>query len=152
MGVDQSGTYQQMIPAESRSGSLTITTEHAGGHTLQIEFTPFTENSSVKLTKLEVSMPKSFADCEDYKACIDPISNNHELRNNNSLQLKCLQDAVPFSEDCARWRGCLTEERQEQLRILLHAAGIGGYKINSSASDHTPHAPMNQEDDEQCLN
>ena len=34
--VDQSGTYQQMIPAESRSGNLAITTEHDGGHTLQI--------------------------------------------------------------------------------------------------------------------
>merc|ERR1712110_1050556 len=102
--VDLNGTYQQMTPKESRSGSLTISTEHAGGHTLQIEFTPCTactENSSVRLTKLEVSMPSTFADCEDYKACLDPISKNHELRNNNSLQLKCLQDAVPFSEDCA---------------------------------------------------
>jgi len=146
--IDLGGTYQQVTRVESRSGSLSIATEHAGGHVLQIEFTPFTENSSVKLTKLEVSMPKAFADCEDYKACIDPISNNHELRNNNSLQLKCLQDAVPFSEDCARWRGCLTEERQEQLRILLHAAGIGGYKIDASTSGHT----SDQEDGQQCLN
>jgi len=155
---DQSGTYQQVTPVESRSGSLSIDTEHAGGHTLQIEFTPFTESSSVKLTKLEVSMPKTFADCEDYKACLDPISKNHELRNNNSLQLKCLQDAVPFSEDCARWRGCLTKEHQDQFRILLLAAGVGGFKINASTSGHASDvnsstSAINQEEDgDHCLN
>merc|ERR1712151_468139 len=134
--VDRGSNNQQVDQGDARAGSLTIATEHEGGHTLQIEFIPFAEDSSVQLSKLEVSMPKSFADCEDYKACLDPISENHELRNNNSLQLKCLQDAVPFSEDCARWRGCLTKEHQDQFRILLLAAGVGGFKINASTSGH----------------
>merc|ERR1712151_758591 len=74
-----------------------------------------------------------------------------------SLQLKCLQDAVPFSEDCARWRGCLTEVHQDQLRILLLAAGLGGYKIDASTSEHASDLnssaySISQDDGEQCLN
>lgn len=52
---------------------------------------------------------------------------------------------------------CLTEVHQDQLRILLRAAGIGGYKFNASTSGHTSDvnaslSSINQEDDDHCLN
>jgi len=131
--VSNGNNFAALNAVDARSGSLTIAAEHAGGHTFQVEFVPFAGNSHVKLSKLEVSMPKSFADCEDYKACLDPISGNHELRNNNSLQLSCLIDPEPISSDCGRWRGCLTEERKSQLVVLLRAAGVGGFRFNASS-------------------
>lgn len=131
-GNIQSTGLESPMVEQIGSGSLDISADHAGAHTLELEFTPFTDDSSVQLSKFEVSMPKTFADCEDYKACLDPISTSNEFRNNNWQQLGCLQDAHPFSEDCARWRGCLTAEDQSQLRTLLRAAGVGGYDLNAS--------------------
>lgn len=130
---DQDGTYQSVAEPSARSGSLFIVSEHAGSHSLELEFTPFSDKSNIQLSKLELMMPKTYADCEDYKSCLDPISASHELRNNNSLQLKCLQEEVAFSEECSRWRGCLTDKHRDQLRILLVAAGVGGYDINVSS-------------------
>jgi hypothetical protein len=134
--VDQDGTFQQV--SHTRSGSLSISTEHAGAHMLQFEFTPSASESSsfVKLSKLEVMMPREFAECEDFKACLDPIAANHDLRNSNALQLQCIQGDLA-SEDCGRWRACLTEERTAQLRTLLFAAGIGGYHFQTTSVETT---------------
>jgi hypothetical protein len=142
--VDQDGTFKQV--SQTRSGSLSISTEHAGAHMLQFEFTPLASESSsmVKLSKLEVVMPREFAECEDYKACLDPIATNHELRNNNTLQLQCIQGDLA-SEDCGRWRACLTEERAAQLMTLLLAAGVDTVSAPSSA-------PVSDEDGANCIN
>lgn len=156
---DTDGTYQQKHASDARAGSLDISTERLGAHVLEMEFTPFSNQAHVQISHLQIAMPKAYADCADYKVCLDPISMNSEFRNNNSKQLECLQAAAPLSEGagCARWRACLTEELQDQLRIMLVAAGAGGYNLNVSGvlvnvSNASPLQVSGQEDGPECMN
>jgi hypothetical protein len=77
------------------------------------------------LAALEIAMPQAFAQCEDFKVCLDPLGAGDEalqmLRNNNRMQLACLE-ATFFDGACALWRGCLPPETQQSLLGLLRAA------------------------------
>merc|ERR1712048_1342161 len=153
------GTFQEVYNLHAKTGSIDIAAERLGAHVLEMEFTPFSSQSRVQISHLQISMPKAYADCADYKACLDPISASTDFRNDNSQQLKCLQAANPFSvsEGCARWRACLTEELQDKLRILLVAAGVGGYYLNTSSLElnvtNTGSLPISgQEDGPECIN
>jgi len=156
---DTNGTFQELHSPGVRSGSVDISADRLGAHVLEMEFTPFSSQSRVQISHLQISMPKAYADCADYKACLDPISTSTAFRNDNSQQLKCLQAATPFSvsEDCARWRACLTGELQDQLRTMLVAAGVGGYYLDTSSLQlnvtNTSSLPTSgQEDGPECIN
>jgi len=111
----------------------------------------------VQVSHLQIAMPKTFVDCSDYQTCLDPISTSDEFRNDNSQQLQCLMAVTPANEGCARWRACLTEDLQNQLRMMLVAAGVGGYDLNvSGLGMNTPTLSSSsgswQEDEVECIN
>jgi hypothetical protein len=156
---DLAGTYQENHKSSERSGSLVISAERMGAHTLEMEFTPFSGKlSRVEISHLQLSMPQEFVECADYNTCLDPISTSLEFRNSNAEQLKCLQESVPHSADCARWKSCLSADHQNQLRTMLLAAGIGGFDLNVSsiqvnASNVSSSQRFNQnEDGTECIN
>merc|ERR1712187_280228 len=125
----------ERVALKDRAGSVEIPVSREGGHKLDIQFTSSgIKDAGVELSRLRLYMPTSFAECEDFKVCLDPISGSSEdvqmLRNNNALQLTCLENPVAISEACATWRGCLTAEREIALRTLLKAANV-----DTSASD-----------------
>merc|ERR1719188_2727874 len=108
---------------------LDIAVPHPGGHLLEVEFVPYgTGPAGAELTTLELSMPEDYAQCEDFKACLDPLApgtpGSIALRNSNAMQLACIESSSERSEDCLRWLGCLSESRRQQLATLLRAAGV----------------------------
>eukprot|EP00747_Dinoflagellata_sp_TGD_P222955 gnl/TRDRNA2_/TRDRNA2_94622_c0_seq1.p1 gnl/TRDRNA2_/TRDRNA2_94622_c0~~gnl/TRDRNA2_/TRDRNA2_94622_c0_seq1.p1 ORF type:complete len:549 (+),score=68.58 gnl/TRDRNA2_/TRDRNA2_94622_c0_seq1:44-1690(+) len=139
--TDVLGNYQERVGPQSREGSALIELENVGGHTLKIVFVPQSGSGSgpvgAELSKLELLMPESYAQCEDFKACLDPLATNEEarqLRNSNQQQLACLE--APTSDECVMWQYCLvSSNRREPILALLRAAGVGSVTLPSRRLD-----------------
>jgi hypothetical protein len=123
---------QHKSAAMGRVNSSDLHIETEGGHTLEVEFWPDGEDSSAVFSALELQMPESFADCQDFKVCLDPLRANDaaskRLRNSNELQLQCLLDELDddsVRNACALWLGCLSPDVQVSLLGLLRAAVLG---------------------------
>jgi hypothetical protein len=125
--TDENDDFHQRaeVGMQRLSGDVHILVDGVGGHLFQVEFISFGEDSSAELNALEIAMPQMFVHCEDFKVCLDPLGAGDEalqmLRNNNRMQLACLQ-ATFFDGACALWRGCLPTETQQSLLGLLRAA------------------------------
>jgi len=130
---------QQVSSTAASEAKMTIPVVHTGGHTLDIQFTSSgDQDAGVSFSELRLLMPNSFADCEDFKVCLDTMSGSDEevqkLRNSNALQLACLEQPVALSPGCAKWRGCLTYEREVALYSLLKAADVHSSDFSRRAS------------------
>merc|ERR1711971_1186774 len=94
-----------------------LPSEPSGGHELVLEFYLAAGDLSsfvlsqqgapmVEVERISLSMPGSFALCEDLKVCLNVLANDLSLRNNNTRQWECLHDLHPVGI-CAEWRNCL---------------------------------------------
>jgi len=125
--IDYNNDFQQRVDVgmQRLSGNIHILVEGIGGHVFQIEFISFGEDSNAALTALDMTLPQTFVDCEDFKVCLDPLGVGDEamqmLRNNNRIQMACLE-STSLDGACALWRGCLPPEKQQSLLSLLRAA------------------------------
>jgi len=100
-----------------------------GGHEFALHFEPHAINATAKVGWLSFQMKTEFVDCEDSKVCLQALfdagADGIELRNNNHLQLTCLESVTPSDiPACASWRSCLSSEYTEKLKSMLQAATL----------------------------
>mmetsp|Transcript_92546 Transcript_92546/g.205697 ORF Transcript_92546/g.205697 Transcript_92546/m.205697 type:complete len:552 (+) Transcript_92546:57-1712(+) len=103
------------------------------GHEFRMEFRPSKDNveSSVSLENVMVYMQDDFARCQDQHACVQEMAKTEDgfkLRNDNALQLQCLEVWDPYNAACRQWRRCLKRNGEHHARnmlALLVAAGAG---------------------------
>jgi len=122
------------LTPSGRSGIAELPLTHAGGHELELQFSPSKKMSTASVKLGELPMTGSYCKCQDSKVCISVLAELGEagwaLRNSNDLKRRCLEanmTTMTSSSDyaCKSWRMCLTQSREPletNIKSLLDAS------------------------------
>jgi len=95
----------------------------------------------VALRVMITDPPDSVADCMDNRMCLSELDT---IRNDNAMQLKCLQDgccdcsvpATAVDQECSDWTACLDNHTVDKIRLeaLLSASVITSSPVISAVT------------------
>mmetsp|Transcript_55435 Transcript_55435/g.161890 ORF Transcript_55435/g.161890 Transcript_55435/m.161890 type:complete len:480 (-) Transcript_55435:83-1522(-) len=92
--------------------------------------------------------PKALA-CTDHLACLAVLAESDaglQLRNDNSLQLQCLDGQLPDNEACIAWLSCLEiSGATGRIRTLLLGAGVSSGESTAAVQLQAQEADASEE-------
>lgn len=113
--------------------------EMRGTHEVSIEYVKSEHHSGEAFIDwFSIISDEAFAQCQDSKTCLNVLGSLQsteaaELRQSNSLQLKCLDDPTPEGA-CKEWRSCLQKSKLEvTTRRVLVSIGLSETSVSLEA-------------------